>query len=78
MTQGETSIIRAPLGPYQIVPIIEVSLVRRLVQSVHCITSHTPQSVALTCITETTQKTKIRLEGGLTEREISISGVLIL
>ena len=49
------SIIQTPLGPYQTVLIIEVSLVWRLVASMHSLASHTPQS---TGITETTQQAK--------------------
>ena len=67
-------IIRIPLGPYQTVLIIEVSLVRRLVASVHSLTSHTPQS---TGITETTQTSKRRTKGGLIESDIWIFGVLV-
>ena len=75
---GGTSIIRTSLRPYQTVLIIEVSLVRRLVQSMHSIVSHTPQSVALTCTctTEITQMAKRRLKRGLTEKEIAISDVV--
>ena len=75
-----TSIIWTSLGPYQTFLIIEVSLVQRLVQNMHSITSYTPQPVALTCITETTQTAKRRLKIDLTEREreFSKSGVMIL
>ena len=54
MQYSGTSLIRTPLGPYQTVFIVEVSLIRRLVASMHILTSHTPQSAGLTCITETT------------------------
>ena len=61
------------IGTLPTVLIIDLSFVRRLV---HSITSHTPQSVALTCrITEITQAANRRFKRGLTEREISICDV---
>ena len=67
-----------PLGSYQIVPIIEASLVRRLVQSMTILQAtplnqwHLPSSLKLP------RQQKGRLKRGLTEREISISSVLML
>ena len=72
-----TSIIWTPLGPYQTVIIIGVPLVRRLIASVHRLTSHTPQLVGPTCIIEIIQTSKRRLKGGLIESIISIFWVLV-
>ena len=73
------SIIRIPLGPYQTVHTIEVSLVQMLVQSMHSITSHTSQSIrwhlpeSLKLLRQHKKGSKLR---GLIEREISISGTV--
>ena len=73
------SIIRMPLGPYQTVHTIEVSLVQMLVQSMHSITSHTSQLIrwhlpeSLKLLRQHKKGSKLR---GLIEREISISGTV--
>ena len=54
MHYSGTSMTWTLLESYLIVLIIEVSVVQRLVQSMHSLESHTPQSVVLNCITETT------------------------
>ena len=69
-----TSIIRTPLGPYLTALIIEVSLLQRLVT---VFASHTYQLARLTCVTETTQTSKRRPKGGLTEGVISVPDILV-
>ena len=59
---GGTFIVQTPLGPYQTVLTIEVSLVQRLVASMH---------------TQATPLNKRRPKGDLIESDISIFGVLV-